>query len=158
MSDIDIGDVHYPVSILANFAGISIEHAELFYRLATELSDRQARVTKNKKEVSRLESMPRCCGREWMNNAGSMYCHHSIGDDCPVHGTAEPGASRGLRSYIGRDDANQAEARAAMRTWDQWVTAKQELRTAENDLSRLVNELHQAGATQKRFHWNGAGR
>ncbi|RMH01295.1 MAG: hypothetical protein D6706_02130 [Chloroflexi bacterium] len=131
---------------LAETTGCQTEHAETAVSLLTEIGKRYRDEQRAAKKVAELEQLPRCCGREWFNNAGSMYVHHSLGDNCPVHGEADSGAARGLRTYIGRRDDNQAAARAAIRNWVAWVDAKNKHMAAQRKLDRILFDMKRIGA------------
>lgn len=101
--------------------------------------------------VKELAALPRCCGNEFTNSAGSLYMHHSLSDICPIHGAAENGAARGLRSYIGKDPDKQAAAREAASAYANWQAALEELQKARRALDSMDAQLKAVAYRQGRM-------
>jgi hypothetical protein len=93
--------------------------------------------------VNELHDGPRCCGHQWRNKAGRLYMHHSLNEDCPMHGQAPDGADRGLRSYIGADD--EADVLKAAADFELWKIRKSELKQLEHKLNWLAHQLKGLG-------------
>ena len=105
---------------------------DLTEELAPALEAATDRLSEIHAQIQAVQELPRCSGHSYYRDEDKLYANHGVGEDCPLHGEAEPG--KRLRCYVGNDPDNQAEALRAMENYDRAL----KLKTAYDNLYSIL--------------------
>jgi hypothetical protein len=96
-----------------------------------------------------------CTGTEYWRDDTYLYCHHSVGESCPVHGPP-PSPKGRLRKYVGSDLAAITLAKVQMDNYTRLQAITRQIRALERSFARLADALRRMYEAIG-YQWNHDG-